>query len=409
MNFWKRLIPRSQGATIRNVTVEQLNDIYRGYPSDGNINVNERSALSIATVYRCVDIVSSSIAQFPLDIIRKVSEGERQIVTDHPVAMAFNRKPNEWLDRYQFRRLIMTHLLLRGNFYALIVRSPRVNGPLTLEPFNPDQVEPRMRDNRRLEYEVTSSNGTRRVYQQSQIFHLRGMSYDGIKGLSVIAAARQDFSRALEAQAARGRYYRQGTFAGYALEVSEKMNAETRKALREHIREQGGLQNTGTPPILEMGTKIVNLGMNAQDAEFIASLGFQTREIARWFGVPSHMLNDTEKTTSWGSGIEQLSIGFVAFTLQNWIETLEAGIEFQLFRESESSLQVKINPAALVRGDQKTQAAVFASHVQNGILSRNEARELLDRPPYEDGDAFLTPANLGVNTSLTNEDSTDEN
>jgi hypothetical protein len=153
----------------------------------------------------------------------------------------------------------------------------------------------------------------------------------------------------------------------------------------------GGEQGVAGVPVLWEGMKFQPVSMNLKDAEFLDSRKFSVAEIARWFGVPPHMVGDVERSTSWGSGIEQQGLGFLIYSLQPWIELLEQSIRYTFIIQPER-YYAKFNANAILRMDQKAQADMFAVMIEKGILSPNECRELLDRNPREGGDEYVDVA-----------------
>lgn len=403
----ERGLPRASNNSVQNITLEQIGDIWRGSVNGGEFSVTDRSTLGIPTAYRCVSIVSGLISQFPFDLVRKVDENTREPISNHPVALAISRRPTKWCSPYQFRKLMQTNLLLHGNAYAVRFRTGQ---RVELEPVSPIYVTPEFDEAaREIRYRYKPPNRKEKLYSASEMFHLKGLSNDGIVGVSPVSQLRKTFEQMLQSQAARTALFKQGNFAGYALKVSGRVDAETRKAIRAEVAAQGGVQNVGNPPLLDETMSIETLGMSAQDAEFMAAVGFSLREIARIYGVPSHLLNDTEKNTSWGEGIEALSRGLVIYTLMDWVKVWEDAIEFQLLSE-EPNLQAKFKVEALLRGDQKTQAEVEKTNIEYGVRSRNEVRADHDLPPYEGGDEFLTPLNMSDRSVNEDEEtSSDEN
>ena len=161
------------------------------------------------------------------------------------------------------------------------------------------------------------------------------------------------------------------------------------KASTDEFR-AGGAQE-GKDYILEEGMKYNRISMTSADAQWIESRSFSRSDIAMFFGVPPHMIGVTEKTTSWGSGIEQQSNGFVAFTLEDHLTMWEQGITIDL--TTDRQIFARFNRSALVRGDIKTRWGAHAVALQWGAVSPNEVRAVEDMNPREGGDQFYEPPN----------------
>ncbi len=115
---------------------------------------------------------------------------------------------------------------------------------------------------------------------------------------------------------------------------------------------------------------------------------FGIEEICRVFGVPPHMVGHSEKSTSWGTGIEQQTLGFVKFTLRRRLKRIEMALEKQLLapRDRLDGITIEFNLEGLLRGDSKTRAEFHASGLQNGWRTINEVRAVENLPPIEGGD-----------------------
>jgi hypothetical protein len=135
------------------------------------------------------------------------------------------------------------------------------------------------------------------------------------------------------------------------------------------------------------------IGMTHKDAEFLESRKFSVNEIARWFGVPPHLISDVERSTSWGTGIEEQNLAFLIYSLLPDITLWEQAMRHTLILQPERFF-AQFNVNALLRADTKTRYEVYQLAITNGILSPNECRELEERNPREGGDDYLTPMNM---------------
>jgi HK97 family phage portal protein len=152
---------------------------------------------------------------------------------------------------------------------------------------------------------------------------------------------------------------------------------------------------------MEVGT----IGINPTDAQLLQSRGFSIEEICRWFRVPPWMVGHTEKATSWGTGIEQQMIGFLVFTLGPWLKRIEQSIVKDLLMPAERARYYpKFAVEGLLRADSAARASFYSVMVNNGILTRDEVRELEDRAPMGGNAAVLT-----VQTALAPLDSLGSN
>lgn len=395
--------PRSQ-FDLANMSPDEVREFLRiggGAETTSGVSVTESTAMRVAAAWRCVSIISGTIGSLPVDLIRRVSESERQPATGHPLRRVLTVKPNQWQTPTEFRRMMQAHLLLRGNAYALKVRAgDRI---LALIPIHPDRVEVEQRDDYSLTYRVSRKSGRPVEYAQADLFHLRGMSLDGVRGLSVLSHMRESLGLAVISERASAEMMKNGQIAGNSLKHPGKLSAEAFARLKASMdeRRSGGAQ-AGTSLILEEGMDIVPISMSADDMQFLQQRDFQRYDIAMFFGVPPHMLGATEKTTSWGSGIEQQGIGFVTYTLNDWIKIWEDACKRDLIAEREwETLDLRFYTQGLMRGDAKARWEAHVRGLQWGVISPNEVRALEDMNPRAGGDTYYPPPNTAGATEGT--------
>jgi HK97 family phage portal protein len=287
--------------------------------------------------------------------------------------------------------MLQAHLLLRGNAYAMIVRSRGLVQELI--PFHPDRVEVKQTDDLTLEYIYARQDGRRIRLHQDEVFHLVGLSLDGVHGVSAISYARETIGLSLAMEDHGASTFRNGARVSGVLKHPNKLGPEAVANLKAGLEEfRSGGEQEGKNLILEEGMDYARIAMTAEDAQWIESRKFSRTDIAMFFGVPPHMIGDTEKSTSWGTGIEQQSIGFVAYTLEDHLTMWEEAINRDLIGADEK-LYARFNRAALVKGDIKARWEAYVKGLQWGVYSPNEIRALEDQNPRDGGDVFYPPPN----------------
>lgn len=354
--------------------------------------VNDQTSMRIGAVYACVRIIAGAVANLPLDVKRRVDERTREDADDHPLWTVLRRKPNRWQTPSEFKRMLQTQVLLHGNGYAMVVRSRgRV---LELLPIPSRRVQVKQNDDLSLEYTVTRRNGAQATFAQSDMFHLRGMTFDGVCGVSPVTYAREAIGLAMQTEKHGARLFKNGTSIGLVLEHPNTLSGEARDNLKSSLEAYRGAENAGKSLILEEGMKATDkVGMTSEDAQFLETRKFQRSDIAMFFGVPPHMIGDTEKSTSWGTGIEQQSIGFVTYTMEDWFTMWEEAVNRDLVGDAEPKIYTRFNRSALLRGDLKTRWEAHVKALQWGVRSPNEVRALEDENPREGGDEYYPPPN----------------
>ncbi|GAA6190883.1 phage portal protein [Phaeobacter sp. NW0010-22] len=406
-NLMRRPFASVQSKTSESATSpEELERALRaaGSTSNAGVSVTPHSALRASAVFACVRIISGAVANLPIHVNRRVDEKVREDANDHPLWRVLRRKPNRWQTPSQFRRMLQAHLLLRGNAYAMIVRSRgRV---LELVPLNPDRMECKQADDLSLNYTYTTKSGKKTRFTQSEIFHLVGLSLDGVNGVSVISYARETIGLSLAQEAHGAKTFKNAARPSLVLKHPKALGNEGREFLQASLDSyRSGGDSEGKTLILEEGMEASPLSMTAQDAQWLESRKFSRTDIAMFFGVPPHMIGETEKSTSWGSGIEQQSIGFVTYTLEDHLTTWEESANRDLIEDDD--LYVRFNRKALVRGDIKTRTGHYTSMMQWGVYSPNDVRAYEDENPREGGDVYYDPPNTAGTPNGQKEDSND--
>src|SRR5690606_6544843 len=242
------------------------------------------------------------------------------------------------------------------------------------------------------QYRYTEDNGRQRVIPASRIWTVPGWSLDGVNGVSVIRYGAEVFGAALATDEAAAGTFKRGLMPTTWCKYPKLMKPDQRKEAREFIEGRlSGAINAGRPAILEQDMEVGTLGINPKDAQLLESRAFSVEEICRWFRVPPWMVGHTDKGSNWGTGLEQQMIGFLTFTLRPWLKRIEQSIAKDLLTPAERlRFYPKFTVAGLLRADSSARASFYSVMVNNGILTRDEVRELEDREPMGGNAAVLT-------------------
>lgn len=381
--------PTGGGVSI--TTPEELEEALRtGAVSASGMSVTPDKAMRVAAVFACVRIRSGVVANMPLHIKRRVDDRTREDASEHPLWSIFRRRPNRWQTPSQFKRMATAHLLLRGNAYAMIVRSR--GGVKELIPLHPDRVECTQDDNLGLRYVYTRKNGRRVELDQSEVFHLVGLTLDGVHGVSVITYARETIGLSLAMENHGATLFKNGARASVVLRHPGKLGPEGLAFLKASLDDyRSGGESEGKALVLEEGMDTSPLAMTSEDAQWLESRKFSRSDIAMFFGVPPHMIGDTEKTTSWGTGIDSQTQGFLAFSAEDDLTTWEETVTRDLISAEDPQIYARFNRASLVKGDIKTRWEAYMRGRQMKVLSANDVRALEDMNPVDGGDVYENP------------------
>ena len=376
---------------------------YVGADSASGQKVTTESMLRLSTVWACARLISETIATLPLSMYERTGSGKR-LAAQHPLHFILHDQPNSETTAAVFWEATIATMLLRGNARAeKLMIGGRVVG---LQFLHPARLSITKLANGSVEYLYTNGNGTQRVIPTDRIWNIPGFSLDGVNGVSVVSYGCNVFGAAQAAEVAANGTFSRGLMPTTWFKYPRVLRDDQRKEAREFIETRlSGAVNAGKPAILEADMEVGTIGINPNDAQLLESRAFSVEEICRWFRVPPFMVGHSEKSTSWGTGIEQQMIGFLTFTLGPWLRRIEQAISKDLLTPAD---RVRFYPKfaieGLLRADSAGRAAFYSAMVNNGILTRDEVRELEDREPMGGNAAVLT-----VQTAMAPLDSLGQN
>lgn len=363
-----------------------------GTESNAGKPISEYNAMTSTAVYACVRVIAETVASLPLPIFQHKGVGKEK-ARHHPLYSLLHDLPNEEMTSFSFRETMMMHVLLWGNAYAEIVRDGAGN-IVELYPLQSDKMRV-ARDNRkriRYHYQV---NGKELTYPKEKIFHIPGLSFNGLTGISPIAAAREAVGLSLAAEEFGARFFGNGAKPGGILEHPGILK-DAEKLRKQWDEVYKGVANSHRVAVLEEGMKYHEIGIPPDDAQFLETRKFQVDEICRIYRVPPHLIGDLEHATF--SNIEHQSIEFAVHTIRPWLVRWEQAISKCLLTPSERKKYfAKFTMDGLLRGDFKTRMEGYAIGRQNGWYSANDIRALEDMNPVteaEGGDLYLINGNM---------------
>jgi HK97 family phage portal protein len=354
------------------------------------IRVTPETAMRLTAVFACVRLISETFATLPFQLYRN-----EKLLKNHWIVPLFTKRPNKFQTAFEWREMLQGHLALRGNCYNRIIGNGR--GEITdLCPLHPDRVKIELLNPEGTDYRylITDRTGKTTPAQRGDIWHVRGLSSDGIIGLSPLALARESIGVGLAAQDYGARFFANDTSPqrGWIEHPGSFKDKAAKDAFKEAITRSQGGANKGRPYILEHGMKYHEVGVANNDAQFLESRKFQVTDIARAFRVPPHMIGDLERATF--SNVEQMSLEFVKYCLTPWAERWEASIETELLLDDiDDGLEIEFDMDRLLRGDSTTRFNNYQSAINTGWMTRNEARLAEGRQPIAGLDEPLRPLN----------------
>lgn len=368
-----------------------------GSSSYSGVDVSQSTALSFVAVYACVRRIAETIAAMPAELFRKVDE-ETRAVARPPTWLQTPNPETLW---FEFVERLLSSLNLDGNAFILITNRDPMGFPTEFWTLHPKEVVVRRRGGKiDFVWNGDEANPLSRFDASNpmgDVLHIKAFNDGGLRGLSPIDVARQSIGLGMAAEKFGGRYFGggQGAMPG-VIEFPPNTPKATDDQLRQ-MRESWASAHEGAdkahkPGILTGGATWKSISISHEDAQFLETRKFQVVEVCRLFNVPPHLIQELDTTTSWGTGIEQQSIGFVRFSLTPWIVRLESALN-QLTPRGQF---MKFETKGLLRGDAAAQAGLYHSAILDGWMNRSEIRRLEDLPHEADLDDFLYPSNEKV-------------
>lgn len=354
--------------------------------------VNETSALAVSATFACVSLIARTVGSLPVRVLQE-RDGRRVALPDHWLG-ALLRRPNSWQTGDELVESLTAAMLLHGNGYARIRRAPGTREPLQLLPLHPRRVRVDRTGENTATYYVTPWDGGREErVPAADMLHVRGYTRDGLVGLSVLEAAGDVFGAAQAAQDFAARFWANDATPPLVITYPGKLSDQALERMRKSWRATYGGTQRNNPALLEDGVKVERLGLDTASAQALDARRFSVTEIARIFGVPPHMVGDTDRSTSWGSGIEAQAIGFYQQTLRYWLVRWEHALESTLAPD-DPRLIVEFNLDNLLRGDIAARSAAYATMITHGVITPNEARRFENLDPIAGGDQAWRQLNL---------------
>lgn len=381
------LMRRSIEDPTRPLTDASLISLLGGAPTHSGISVTERNAVKFIAVYRAVSLVAGVIASLPLQ-----AKSGFEIVE-----VGLLKNPHPDMTAMELWERVLWQILLGGNTFASKIRA-RDRSIAYLDPYDMGSVGVRRikksaKNPWGKEFDVRTVDWPK-VLTPEDVLHIPGPGYDGVEGLSPIGVARQGIGVGLAAEEFGARHFGSGSLIAGVLQTDQPLEEPQAESIKKRWQlKTAGLAHAHEAVVLDRGLKWTQIGIPPKDAQFLETRKFAVTDVARLYGVPPHLLADTEKSTSWGTGIEQQNIGLIIFTLAAWMTRIEQRVAKECLS---SKLTVDFDTAEILRGDLKSQMEAAGIAVEKGIWTGNEARKGQRLAPIAGGDLRTIPSNWSI-------------
>lgn len=366
-----------------------------GADSAAGKTVTVNKALQLSAVWSCVRLLAETIATLPVGFYQHTDNG-RKSAKDHHLYELLHNQPNADMTSVEFWEVVMAGLLLWGNAYIEIDRIGR--RIIALTPLRPDRTKPDNDADGNPIYRYRPPGGAgERIILEKDMMHIRAFGTTGRIGLSPVSYARETLGSAMAADEASAKFFANGMRPSGVLRMDQILKKEQRQEVRDSLSEQfSGSMNTGKMMVLEAGMQYQQIAMKPEDAQMLQTRAFNIEEICRWFRVwPGLIGHHAQGQTMWGSGVEQMLIGFLTFSLRPWLTRIEQAIRRSLLAPGERGKYfAEFSIEGLLRADSAARAAFYSTMTQNGIMTRNEARQKENLTPQSGGDQLTVQSNL---------------
>jgi HK97 family phage portal protein len=355
---------------------------------DGGAHSGVAGVLALSTANACVQLLAGTQASLPLMVYRTDRDGRRSVAADHPLYRVLHDSPNADQTALDYWEFVCACLELHGNAYSEVERGSDGRVIALSPPLVPEAVSVKRRDNGDLEYRWNEGS-RQRVETQQRILHIRGFGGSPLGGLSTLSLGRQVFGMARSINRAAQETFRNGARPSGVMSIDKALTKDQRNEAETRLQEKyQGTVNAGVPMILDNGLKWQSISINPEDAQMLESRSFSVEEICRLFQVPPHMVGHTQNSTSWGTGLEQQTLGFQKFTLRRRLKRIEQALEKQLLtpRDRSEGITIEFNLEGLLRADSKARSEFYGKMTVIGAMTINEVRALENLPPVEGGD-----------------------
>lgn len=363
--------------------------------SSAGVPVDDSSALSLLAVTACVRLLSETLSGLPFDAVR--SSGKLRTPIEPAPPLVEDPFGGDIVNGYGLTRKIglnqiMMSLLLRGNAYCNIQQRDRDGFPSLLQVLSPDAVTVDV--NKNTGQRVYTVN--REPFPSNRMLHIVGLSLPGQPvGVSLLTYAKRSIGLGIAAEEFGSMFFGNGAHMSGIIEVPGDLSTDRARVLKESFESRhSGMRHAHAVGVLTGGAAFHPISVSPEDAQFLATRAMQTAEIAMLFGIPPHMLGQVDRTTSWGKGIEEQTLGFLKYTLSAWTQRIEDSWSTML----PPGVKARFNLDGLLRADTTTRYTAYQAARNSAIMTPNEIRALENLAPIEGGDDLYAPLNSAHTT-----------
>jgi HK97 family phage portal protein len=259
--------------------------------------------------------------------------------------------------------------------------------PIGLYPLAAAQVQPIVLSDGSGWY-VYTLDGVQTMHAEEDVLHFRIFG-NGRVGLSPLQYGALSMGIASASDQYAGQFFTRGGKPGGVLRIDRILTPKQRAEVREAFKEvHEGTDAAHKLFVLEAGMQYQQVQLAPEALQMIETRKFSVNDVARFWGVPAFLLNQSEGSTSWGTGLEQQMLGFYNLTIRPYTLRIAAGLRAKLVPvEQQRRKKIAYDFDELLAVDLRSKAEYYTKLASNGIMTRNEIRERLLLPQSVDKNA----------------------
>lgn len=388
MGVLTKLLERRDSLENPASSLSSINWPDSGSRTSAGVSVTEEKALAIAAVWRAIRLCTQDIASMPLLLYTRLPRGKDR-ATGNPLYRLLHDRPNGEMSSFMYWETVQAHIEMWGNHYSEI--EFRNNGTVAgLWPLMPDRTWPERQNGEKI-FKTRLPNGRMVELPANRVLHIPGFGYDGMVGKGPIAVARESLGYTMAVRQYGAAYYGNGARVSGVLSHPEVLGPEARKNIRDDWeRLHQGLNNAHRIAILEEGVTFTETSFSPEDSQFLDTQRFGVQEVARWFGVPLHMLMDNSMSPA--SNVEQASLDWVMHGIRPRAIRIEKAVNWDIVPQGQLFAEFLLT--ALLRGDNASRSQFYRELWNIGAMSQNDIREAENMNTVEGGDTLFVPLNM---------------
>lgn len=347
---------------------------------NGSSVYTNSQAMKLSAVYCATSQISNSCGLLPLMIMRGQG-AEREQMYDHNLHKLLNGKPDKRHNHFNFFKIMIESVLLRGAGYAVIDRDSKLN-VTRLIYVKYDDVCPMPQPDGTIKYQVV---GATRLLDDDEIIDFHMHVDDMYRGISVLKYAHKTLETAYEADNTALNFFKSGGNLAGVLKPNAPINKGQREQIGEAWRNSFSNTNDRVPiAVMPFGLDFQPVSVDPSDAQLLESREFSIEEIARFFNIPPYKLYSNMGKVDASNEIESLQSLYLLDTILPITTMMSEELENKLFKRSEQGkFSIDFDFSYLYKTSKASEADYYRTLITNGIMTLSEARSRLGLPPVD--------------------------